>query len=104
MLTDRMKELRKSLGMSQRDLAGRLAVRQQTVAKWELGGATPNPEMLSTIADVFGVSVDYLIGRDETRLSKNALKFALFDGAPLDDAALEEVMRFAEFTKEKYKQ
>ncbi len=103
MLTDRLKELRKSFKLSQRALAGRLSVSQQTVAKWELGGATPNPEMLSEIADVFGVSVDYLIGRSETRLTKNALKFALFDGAPMDDAALEEVMRFAEYTREKYR-
>ncbi len=101
MLEQRLKELRKAAGFSQKTLSEKLSVSQQTVAKWETGGATPNPEMLSAIADVFEVSVDYLIGRTNAFSDDEAIKFALFGGANVDDETFEEVKRFAKFTQEK---
>lgn len=98
MFTARLKSLRTQSAMSQKALAEQLHVSQQTVGKWEAGGATPNPDMLSRIADIFKVSVDYLIGRQEQIYDDAALKFALF-GGDVDDKTLEEVKRFAEYAK-----
>lgn len=42
-LPDRIKEFRRQLGWSQRELAGVLDVRQATVSAWENGHATPAP-------------------------------------------------------------
>lgn len=64
MFSERLKALRKECGISQRALAQRLGVSQQAVAKWEAASSTPGPNALATIADVLGVSSDYLLGRE----------------------------------------
>ena len=61
-----LKLFRQQAGMSQMKLSAVLNVSQQTIAKWESGKATPNPEMLSRIADYFDVSVDCLFGRESS--------------------------------------
>jgi transcriptional regulator with XRE-family HTH domain len=63
MLPLRLKELRKQRHLSQRDLADKLQVAQQTIGGWETGRTEPNNELLSKLADFFGVTVDYLLGR-----------------------------------------
>lgn len=100
MLNERLKELRKTAKLSQRSLAETLNVSQQTVGKWETGGATPNPETLAAIADIFHISVDYLIGRTENQMDDDRLKYALF-GGNVDDEILEEVKRFAKYAQER---
>lgn len=67
MLAQRLKELRAENKMSQKELAARLFVSQQAVGKWETGKATPNPETISKISEIFGVSTDYVLGRDEKK-------------------------------------
>lgn len=59
----RLKELRKQHKMSQLSLAKLLKISQQAVGKWETGRSTPDPLTLNQIADIFEVSVDYLLGR-----------------------------------------
>ena len=66
MLTTRLKEVRASLKYSQKYVAEQLYISQQAYAKYETGTATPNPEMLLKIAELFNVSVDYLLGNTET--------------------------------------
>lgn len=58
----RLKELRKEAGYSQARLANILSVTQQAVGKWEKEIAEPNMDMLIRLADLFNVSIDYLIG------------------------------------------
>ena len=52
--------------MSQKELAEHLFVSQQSVAKWETDKSTPNPDMIARIAELFGVSSDYLLGISES--------------------------------------
>ena len=58
------KDLRKSKGLSQAELARIINVDQTAVSKWELGKSFPDMEIAIRVADYFGVSVDYLLGRD----------------------------------------
>lgn len=67
MLSVRIKELRVAHGLSQVDLAKKLSVSKQTVSNWENNNIQPSVDMLIKIADCFGVSTDYLIGRDDRR-------------------------------------
>lgn len=60
-LGERVKELRTIAGLSQVDLADRLQLSRQAVTKWESDRGIPDPENLQYLADVFGVSVDYLL-------------------------------------------
>ena len=64
MVIARLKSLRNSRKLSQKDFAQALRVSQQTVASWESGRTEPSNTALRDIADYFNVSADYLLGRE----------------------------------------
>ena len=61
---EKIANLRKKRGMSQSQLAKELNIGTSTLGMYETGKRSPNPEMLNKLADYFGVSVDYLLGRE----------------------------------------
>jgi len=61
----RLKELRKSKGLSQLRLATDLNTTQNTISRYETGEREPGIAELIKIADYFHVSVDYLIGHTD---------------------------------------
>lgn len=60
----RLKELRLQHGFSQEELAKRIGIKQSSYSDWETGKCKPNYEGLEKIADFFGVSLDWLFGRE----------------------------------------
>lgn len=60
----RIKALREELGMSQRDLAKRMAVTPAAVAQWEAGSKKISMDNLLALADVLNCSLDALFGRE----------------------------------------
>ena len=69
MFGQRLKALRAVHQISQKDLASQLFVSPQAVGKWEREEATPNPETVRKLSELFDVSADYLLGRE---MSPNA--------------------------------
>jgi len=66
--------MREANGMTQVDLARDLFVSKQSVCNWENDNILPSVEMLIKLADRFGVTTDYMLGRDQTpRLSVDGL-------------------------------
>lgn len=65
MLGQRIKELRSALNWGQVDLAKRLGVAKQTVSNWENDNIQPSIDMLIRLSDLFHVTTDYLLGRDD---------------------------------------
>ena len=63
----RIRQLRLSAGMTQRDLAQRINVGNTTLSQYESGARVPSDEVKIKIASVFGVSVDYLLGVTDSR-------------------------------------
>lgn len=61
----RLRELRTEKNLLQKDLAEKLGVDRTTYSKYESGASEPNYETLLKLADIFDVSIDYLLGRDE---------------------------------------
>jgi methanogenic corrinoid protein MtbC1 len=61
--SSRLRELRTRRKLRQKDLAEKLGVAQTTVANYEQGSRFPGERILERIADFFGVSLDYLLGR-----------------------------------------
>ena len=59
----RLKEIRKSKGISQLKLAMDLNTNQNTISRYETGEREPGISELIKIADYFDVSVDYLLER-----------------------------------------
>lgn len=54
-------DLRRKNGMTQLELAEKLNYTDKAVSKWERGESIPDVAVLKTIADLFGVTVDYLL-------------------------------------------
>ena len=65
-MSNRIRALRLSKGLKQSDLARVLGIRQNTLSTWETGKYEPDNEALQNIADFFGVTVDFVIGRADT--------------------------------------
>ena len=60
----RLRELRIKSGMTQNEIATKLGVSGQTILNWENGIYEPKISQLIELADLFNVTVDYLIERD----------------------------------------
>ena len=61
----RIKDLRNSLNLTQKDLANKLGCNQTAVGKYERGDLEPNIETLIKLAGIFEVSVGYLVGAED---------------------------------------
>lgn len=67
MFSLKLKELRENSGLSQKAFSQKLGVSQSTVGMWESNKREPGFETTKKIADFFGVSTDYLLGRERRR-------------------------------------
>ena len=56
--------LRKEKGLTQSEVAERLSVSPQAVSKWENGDSLPDISLLLPLAELYGVTLDYLMGRE----------------------------------------
>lgn len=65
MFKTRLKECRSNANLSQNALAKLLSVSQQTIGSWETGRTSPPLDLIPSIAELFNVSADYLLGREE---------------------------------------
>ena len=65
MLGKRINELRRASGMTQEEFGKKLGVIKQTVSSWENDLSEPNHAATVTIAKLFGVTTDYLLGAEE---------------------------------------
>ena len=59
----RLREIRKSKGISQMKLTLDLNKSQNTISRYEIGEREPGLDELINIADYFNISIDYLLGR-----------------------------------------
>ena len=78
MFGKKLKMLRKQVGLTQANLAKKLKISPSTIGMYEQGRREPDSEMLVKIAELFNVSVDYLIGfrRENKRNMKDADEIA----------------------------
>ena len=67
---NRIKELRKAKKITQGDIAHVLKVQQSTISHWENEKTEIDQATLIRIADYFGVSIDYLLGRETSEEDK----------------------------------
>ena len=59
--SEKLQLLRKNKGLTQEELAEKLSVSRQAVAKWEAGQVYPDIFNLIQISNLMNVSVDYLV-------------------------------------------
>ena len=103
---------RKDLGMTQTEFAEKMCVTRQTVSRWEAGTVLPDIEKIGDIAEILGVSCDYLLKDDAPQEKSTApqrgvsrllqetvgkkVRLSFFDGEGDYDAAFSDV-RVLEF-------
>ena len=66
-LSERLKECRKEAGLTQWEVAVYCDITEKTYQNYELMTREPKIEILVRIADKFGVSLDYLVGRTNVK-------------------------------------
>lgn len=69
MFPERLKELRKEAGLTQKQIAEKFGIKQPNYQQWESGKRKPGEETLKKFADFFNVSIDYLLGKTHNRKS-----------------------------------
>lgn len=69
----RLRELRNKSGLTQNEIANKLGVSGQTILNWENGIYEPKINQLIELADLFDVTVDYLIERKTNYNSINTI-------------------------------
>ncbi len=113
MFAQRLRELRTSKNLDQKDIANALGVLDATVSMWETGKRVPYHELLIKIADFFDVSIDYLLGYkknisvyEQSLLEKEVIKKFLTNAGyikeeeTLTDKELEKLIKFINVNKE----
>lgn len=61
----RLRELRTEKGVSQQELGNILHTSKMAISHWESGHSEPCIAQLIVLADYFGVSIDYLVGKTD---------------------------------------
>lgn len=90
---DKLIDLRKKNGWSQEELAEKLEVSRQTISKWEGALSTPDLGRMLKIAQLFGVTTDYLM-KDELEVSECITEQSAEDGALIRQVSMEQAVEF----------
>lgn len=99
-LADKIINERKKNGWSQEELADMLGVSRQSVSKWEGAQAVPDLQKILKLAEIFGVSTDYLLKDEiEAEEASNCMKEISDNVPPLRKVSLAEVNEFIEAKK-----
>ena len=74
MVSENIKAIRKSKGLSQQELAIKLNVVRQTVSKWEQGRSVPDSDLLIALSDVLETPISTLLGEPVIEPEADAIK------------------------------
>lgn len=103
----RLKILREELKLSQLDLANKLNMSQQAISAYEKETREPDIETINKLADFFEVSIDYLLGKSNTRnydKDEQEFRFAYHkEMEGLSDEEIADALRFYKEMKKKVK-
>lgn len=107
-LGDRLKKAREIKGFNQLEASKRTKINNKTLSRYENGGSEPDVESLKTLADIYDVSIDYLVGRTDDPNMKSVEKIQriidlsddniinadmVFDNKSLDEQTKRKVIR-----------
>ena len=74
MLSENIKTIRKSKGLSQQELAVKLNVVRQTVSKWEQGLSVPDSDLLIALSEALETPVSTLLGENVAEVEADTVK------------------------------
>jgi transcriptional regulator with XRE-family HTH domain len=98
---ERLKKLRNERDLSQDSVGKSLNIGGRTIGNYESGERLPSLDTLVKLADFYGVSVDYLLGRTDNRLVNAAsAEDSLFEKLPPEGQ--EEMKTVLNYIRHKY--
>lgn len=97
-IIDRIDELIKKNGLTSKEVAKAISVSPGNITEWRKDRAKPTAEVITRLADYFGVTTDHLLGRS------NDIAAASSDTpySDLPPEAIKELEQYKEFLKQKY--
>jgi len=105
MFLQRLNNLILSKKITKNKMLTDLGLSKNSFVDWKQRGTIPNGETLKKIADYFGVSVDYLLGKENAsaiELSKQE-QYLLDNFRSLNDAGKDYILQTMDMVKDKYK-
>jgi len=78
-MKNRIRDLREDMDLRQCDLAEAVGIDQRTISNYETGKTNPDSEALIKLANFFGVTIDYLVGRTNYNISSNQERIKLIE-------------------------
>lgn len=98
---DRLIKLRKELNITQEELAKRVGYTRTAVSAWEIGRNEPSNADTIKLANFFGVTTDYLLGRSDVRnYDKDEQEFRFAYHKEMEGLTDEEIADALKFYKE----
>lgn len=104
LIAQRLRELREKSGKSQDAVAEACGITRVTLARYENASRIPKIKIAADLARYYGVPTDYLTGNDEqqeTAFPNPKQQQILSELEKLSEDQLEEVLRYAEYVKQK---
>lgn len=98
---NRLKELRKTTGLTQKSFSKEIGIPLRTLQNWENGESNIKPEKAELLADYFNVQVPYLLGYSKTRYGAEQITKAIKEDATkhnktVDNEQLENTLKICE--------
>lgn len=98
-LADKIINERKKNGWSQEDLADKLSVSRQSVSKWEGAQSVPDLNRIIQMAELFNVSLDYLLKDEMEPEVPSAQQTPVDSGTPARKVSMEDAVRYIKTIK-----
>lgn len=90
---ENIRRFRLQVSLTQKELAEKLYRSESAVRMWELGKSEPDGDTLVNMANIFGVSVDHILGKEQSpapRPTENTVTLFGRDGRKTDRTLTEE--------------
>ncbi|MCP3764061.1 helix-turn-helix transcriptional regulator [Domibacillus sp. A3M-37] len=68
-INNRIRELRKKIGLTQRELAEKISVSPQVISNWERNYTNPDHADVKKLSEIFECSTDYLLGTSDSHFN-----------------------------------
>ncbi len=94
-LDKRLKESRNRANLSRSQVAEQVGITPSTLADYEIGHRQPSLPVLVSLADIYGVATDFLLGRD------NIVSACLLDASGLSNEQIDAVRHIIQVMKHK---
>lgn len=101
---ERLKSARKNKGLLQNEAAQKVGIRNNTLSQYESGERQPDFDTLVKLADLYDVTVDYLLKGTNSKEEKMNENLFFFDIEGLTEEEIEDIKRHIEYVKWKAKQ